>query len=576
MLKDTMGSKKFVITVLTVLFFGHNFIHAQASIKNDYIPPMNIPLILSGNFGEFRSNHFHTGIDIKTQGVQGKKLYAVADGVVSRVKISPSGYGKALYIDHPDGNTTVYAHMKSFTDEIEAFMLKEQYKQQTFDINYYPDSAIFTFKQGDVIGLSGNTGHSGGPHLHFEIRNTETEHPINPLLFGFDIKDDIDPILRGIRIYPIGENSMVDGSTNQKSYTLKSLGKGKYKTEKDTILIGGDFGIGVHTIDKMNDANNTYSVYRLRIKSNDEVIYSHVMDELDFETSRYLNAHMDYALFKRNKWRYHKCFPAANNKLAIYESLSTTSHVKPGEVTKFLVETSDVEGNSVGLEFVVKGVAKKEKVDPDSTELLPFYANQDNAFENENIRIAIPAQRLYDDTNFIFDEKVGSKGDKSKIFTLGNPEEGLQEEMFITIKLNDLDSANNKIKLYQLGRKDRWQVCDSEVRGQYVFASSKSFGKFVLKEDDSNPAITLKNFPKTPSARSSKVTFSLSDNLSGVVSVNAYVDGEWFMMRHNVAKSYAYGYLKELGLEKGDHEFKLVAIDACGNEKTYTKSFKWN
>ena len=185
-------------------------IQAQNEEKINFRSPLDIPLYLSGNFSELRSNHFHTGIDIKTQSVEGKAVYAVEDGYVARIKISTSGYGKAIYIRHPNGYTSVYGHLQKGNPEIEKYIQINQYKKETYTIELFPGKDELLVKKGDMIARSGNSGSSGGPHLHFEIRETRSEEPVNPLLYGFNITDNIRPIIKGIRIYPLSKNSYVN------------------------------------------------------------------------------------------------------------------------------------------------------------------------------------------------------------------------------------------------------------------------------------------------------------------------------------------------------------------------------
>ncbi len=560
--------------ILLFFIFISISISSNGQVKQgDFIAPLDIPMMLSGNFGEFRSNHFHTGIDIKTQGVSGKTLRAVADGYISRINISPTGYGKALYINHPNGYTSVYAHMKSFTDEIEEYILEQQYETETFKIEHYPDSSLFKFKQGDIIGLSGNTGFSGGPHLHFEIRETLSEHPINPLLFDFDIKDNIAPIIKGIRFYPDNEGS-VDGSFNEKSYPVKSSGKNIYKLEKDTINVSGSIGIGIHTIDKMIGVSNTFSVYAIKIKSDGELIYHHEMDELDFEFNRYVNCHMDYKLFVKNRWKYHKCFPADNNPLAFYRLPGHRIFLQEGERRQITIEVSDIDGNTAIVQYVLKGIKPSPKA-VDSTHDALFIATKDNSFQSDGFEVIFPKGVLYNDLEFHFSEQAKTKNNKSKTYILQDRYTPIQDNIFISIALAKEDSASSKIKLYNLNKKGRYNVCTTTVNGQIVTGQSKSLGQFVLKEDTTSPVITLKKFPKTASSKNSYISFSLTDDLSGIHKVTGYVDGKWLKIAHNASKTVAFGWLKELDLEPGSHAFSLKVEDECGNISEFFQTFTW-
>ena len=174
--------KQFYMRLIIIPFlFFISVSMAQNSYPQDYFQsPLEIPLILSGTFAELRSNHFHSGLDIKTQQQSGLKVMAAASGFVSRIKVSHFGYGKALYITHPNGYTTVYAHLQNFNPEIDAYIKHRQYKNESYEIELFPKAGELLVNNGDIVAYSGNTGGSGGPHLHFEIRNKQ-EHPMNPM-----------------------------------------------------------------------------------------------------------------------------------------------------------------------------------------------------------------------------------------------------------------------------------------------------------------------------------------------------------------------------------------------------------
>ena len=234
---------KRLIILLTILV-------STTSFAQDYISPFDFPLYLSGTFGELRDHHFHTGIDVKTNAQEGKNLRVIADGYISRIKVSTWGYGKVLYIVHPHtGHTSVYAHMQKFNKEIEKIIKEQQYKKESFEINYYPKKNSLLVEQGDIIGLSGNSGGSGGPHLHFEIRDTKTEHPLNPLAFGFEVLDDINPVLTAIKIYP-HKNSSINGDKNDVRIPLTKLKDGVYSINQQDLKVHGDISFGISTFDR--------------------------------------------------------------------------------------------------------------------------------------------------------------------------------------------------------------------------------------------------------------------------------------------------------------------------------------
>ena len=262
----TLSSVLFMKNIVLTIFFSI-FIHSFKCQTIDSLPkkyfrsPLGIPLYLAGNFGELRSNHFHSGLDMKTQGREGFNIYAAADGFISRVKISPWGYGNTIYIDHPNGYTTVYAHLQRYKGEIAEKIKKYQYNIESWEIDWYPSDTLMKVKKGDIIALSGNSGGSGGPHLHFEIRETESEHPINPLLCGFDIKDDIKPIIKSIAIFPLDDTSYVNNKNVMQQFDVVGS-NGSYQLKYSSpINVYGQIGIGIETIDKLNDVSNRNGIY---------------------------------------------------------------------------------------------------------------------------------------------------------------------------------------------------------------------------------------------------------------------------------------------------------------------------
>ena len=284
--------------------------------------PMDIPVLLSGNFGELRSNHFHSGIDFKTPGVEGKPIHSVQDGYVSRISVSPWGYGNGLYITHPDGTTTVYGHLQKFSQKITAYLKEKQYEQESFNVNLSLTPDELPVKEGELVALSGNTGSSGGPHLHFEVRDTETEEPMDPIEYNKDlIKDTQAPKIQGIMVYSMPGKGVVNGSRRKLELKPVTAKNGK-QTLTGKIEAWGEIGLAVKGYDYMDNTSNIYGIKDITLTADSQVIFHSNLDRFAFDESRYLNSFTDFEEWKEHRSFYIKSFVDPGNRLRFIESLN--------------------------------------------------------------------------------------------------------------------------------------------------------------------------------------------------------------------------------------------------------------
>lgn len=292
---------------------------AQSKIPSDFFQnPLNVDLVLSGTFGELRSNHFHSGMDIKTQQREGLPVVAAGDGYVSRINIQHYGYGKALYIQHPNGYTTVYGHLQKFSPEIEAYIKKKQYANETYEIEDFPKEGELKVTSGQLVAMSGNTGGSGGPHLHFEIRDGQ-QRPMNPHLFGIELKDTQAPTVNSLWVYPLGEDAHVNGSGNRQRVKLTPLKDGSFKAEQ--LNACGEIGFGVNTTDKLDGAANNNGIYKIDATLNGDSIFQLSFDRFSFSETRHLNQLIDYEYYSNNKSRITRLYVQPSNPLSIYNNV---------------------------------------------------------------------------------------------------------------------------------------------------------------------------------------------------------------------------------------------------------------
>jgi murein DD-endopeptidase MepM/ murein hydrolase activator NlpD len=376
-------------------------LHAQ-----EMVSPLDIPLFLSGNFGELRNNHFHSGLDFKTQGVTGIPVNSVKDGHISRVSVSPYGYGNALYIDHPDGTTSVYGHLERFVPNIESLVRDSQYQKETFAVNLYFPPGKLPIKKGERIAWSGNTGGSGGPHLHFEFRETDSEKIIDPLpYFKSKILDTRPPEIRGIMLFPQQGKGIVNGKTENQPVALIKDKAGRQSIAQ-TITAWGAIGVGIKAYDRMNGVANIYGVNEIILKVEGKEVYHSVMNRFSFDDTRYLNTFIDWQEWTENKSFYMKSFTDPGNRLGVNQALSNGIIYINEEKTYHLEYIlKDIYGNQSMLNFSITG--SQSAIPHNKPDDIYFPFNKDNAFAGKGIDLKIPQKNLYTDIYLKIDTLAG-------------------------------------------------------------------------------------------------------------------------------------------------------------------------
>jgi murein DD-endopeptidase MepM/ murein hydrolase activator NlpD len=565
--------------LLTIIFILFGFsISAQDSIaKNYFQPPLGIPLYLAGNFGELRSNHFHSGLDMKTQGKEGFKIYAAAEGFVSRIKISPWGYGKTIYIDHPNGTTTVYAHLKKYKGKIAQEIQKYQHEKESWEIDWYPPDTLLKVKKGEVIALSGNTGGSGGPHLHFEIRETESEFPLNPLFFGFDIKDNIKPLIRSIVLTPLNDTSYVNDKRKPQRF-LVTGSAGLFKLKYTTLINAyGEIGIGIETIDKLNGYGNRNGIYSIELSQNTETIFKSEMKKFSFDESRALNSLIDYEMFLKKKVRFQRSYVEPNNHLDIYTILKNRGVISFSKNDKnaFKYVVKDSYGNTSTLSFGVTGNYNKNQIGSiiKAKNDTLFSYKDSNYFKQQSITLSIPKDALYKDLPFQFHTADTMSGAITPTYFLHNDYTPLHKAIYVSIKVGRLSEyLRSKATIVHFDRRQRYYSKGGTWRNNYLTAKSKAFGGFAVMIDTIPPKITPTNiFANKNMAENSTITVKIADNLSGVKSYKGGIDGKWVIMEYESKKAKLFYTFDNL--PKGKHNFELTLTDGVGNESKVSIPF---
>jgi len=573
-----MQYKKLSLLFYSLLFAS--FTYSQINYENiNFRSPVDFPMYLSGNFGEIRSAHFHAGIDIKTQGVIGKKIYAVEEGYISRIKISVNSYGKTIYINHPNGYTTVYGHLSKFNSKIEKLVKDIQYQNNEFEINYFPKQNDLPVKKGEIIGFSGNTGSSEGPHLHFEIRETIDQIPVNPLFFNFEIEDNIAPVLYSLVIYPLNKNSKVNNYGEIKHFELKK-DNGSYSiADTNQIYLSGDIGFGIEIYDYLNNSRNRCGIYTLSVFIDSLLIYNHSIDKFSFYETGYIKSHIDYAEKTRSKKTIQKTFIAPNNNLSIYKSIHDRGIHAFNKDTSFNIKliATDVYGNKSELSFNAIGQLPDipTSVIQDSINRVFMNWETENVFEDDEIKIIIPERSLFDTLYFKYFKSKPKVEAYSNVHHIHNIYTPLNKGYSLSIKTIDLpDELSDKIFIAELLKDNEINSIGGEVVNGHIVSEAKTFGDFIVLVDTISPEIKpLSDFNML---KSKKIKFLITDNLSGVKSYNGYIDNNWALFEYDQKNDLLFYILDSERIERNnEHELELFVIDNNDNISSYYTTFYW-
>jgi len=555
---------------LFILLFS-NFLFAQTDYPKDYFrSPLDIPMQLSGNFGELRPNHFHAGFDLKTMQREGLHVYAVADGYVSRIKISTFGNGKTIYITHPNGYTSVYGHLQRAVDSIEDFIKKTHYKEQSFEIEMFLKPGELVVKKGQLIALSGNTGASEGPHLHFEFRDNITEYIINPMFFGFDklMKDTKKPMLSGVYAYPLDDATTVNQSKRPLLLNLILQKDGTYTA--DQVLTNGKIGFGVNAFDYDDVSFNKNGVFKVQSFYNGVPNFGYQFDTYSFDEMRYVNALIDYSRYKKTQQRVQKLFMKNQFNLSIIKTDKSNGVLtaEPNLTALYRIEVSDYYGNVTKVSIPVKYdvqpvIIAKEPV-------LSKYlvkANNDSNFEKDNMSVFFPAGTFYEDFYLNFDVKND---------TLFLHDDTVPAHTNFTISIEDKKFPEaQRDKLYIASVDNGKRSYNFTSRKDNVFTTKvKTLGKFALVLDTIPPLISIaKSIEGKWLSDKKSIQFTISDGLSGIKSYNGYLNGKWALFEYdNKTKKITHNFSDGIVAE-GANELKLIVIDNLGNSTIFETRF---
>jgi len=557
--------------IFTLFFLGlAQFVFPQDGYPKDYfISPLEIPLVLSGTFGELRSNHFHAGLDIKTQKVVGHKVVSSADGYVSRINVSLWGYGNALYITHPNGYTTVYGHLQKFSPEIDAYVRKKQYEKESFTIRLYPKPSELKVSKGDLIALSGNSGSSGGPHLHYEIRDVKS-NTINPMFFGITVPDHKNPTIQNAFAYSKNDGSQV----NQSAKAVQLVFNRQYDGDllANTIYAHGEIGFGINAYDRLDGAINRNGLYSLEMMVNGDKVFQFTANKFSFNESRLINSYIDFERLIKLKQRVQKCFVEHKiNDLSLYKKLEDNGfiYVKDSMEYNVSITARDFEGNKTKLIIPIKG-KKDSIIIPKEIEKTPhfFTANTANSISDSLITAYFPKNIFYEDFYFDYSNENG-------IVKLHNSSVPVHKSFRLTFDVSKFSAE--ELKTLHIAKKNRYgklNYVSTKRKDNTLYTLSKGLGEFTLISDNYKPTVRAVGFKNEQwLTKFSKLKIKIHDKGSGIKTYRAELDGNWIRMALNPKNGILTYDFSDKPLVGTLHNLKVVVTDNVNNSTTFTTKF---
>jgi hypothetical protein len=513
------------------------------------------------------------GLDCRTDKAQNKKVLAAADGYIAKVKIEPYGFGQAIYINHPNGLTTLYAHLNNFYPALEKYVKQQQYALKSWAVYLDIPASLFPVHKGDTIALSGNTGGSQGPHLHFEIRDTKTDKVLNPSLFNFQIPDDVAPDIYRLAVY---DRCISTYEQTPKVFALKKV-NGVYVTTPGLIIANTDkVSFGITASDRYTGSSNKNGIYETVLYENDKPIVGFQLDSISYDETRYLNAHIDYKTRSSGGpfIEHVSKLPGYNN--SVYKTFNGDGVIKieDDSTHKIKIVVKDAFGNTSVLQFDVQRNAKitetKFKDSIGYFQPRAFHPGFINIFENNSIRFYLPPYCLYDSMRFQYNETPGKTG--YTVYQLHNTSVPLQKNFPISIKTTTPLPDKMVMHRFANGKNDYAKAEAENYKDEtgWYKASFREFGSFELMIDTMPPTITPIGFKDGMNCgKQSRIVFVVKDNTEEIKKFTALLDGNWLRFSNDKGSRFIYDF-DEL-CPAGEHELKIIAEDQVGNvaQSTY-------
>jgi murein DD-endopeptidase MepM/ murein hydrolase activator NlpD len=538
-------------------------------LTKTYASPVDTTILLSSNYGEIRESHFHSGIDILAD--EGSRVFAVKEGYVSRISITLRGYGKALYVTHPNGYTSVYGHLSKFDPEIEKYIRDLQYQKHKYAVDIRPPANKFRVQQGQCIALSGNTGYSFGSHLHFELRITRGDIPLNVLKHGIVVPDKRKPRISCLGIYPLNDHALVSGQASKIIIPFKTINSNVIKLS-DTVAVWGKTGFGIETYDYLDGRENACSPFTVSLGVDGRPVFSFNLDSIPFEKSSYINSHIDYAEKVNTGRKIQKLYLDPNNRLDIYkDSLHKGICMFTDSLDHAVtIVSEDAAGNKTTLSFTVKSkyYDVPASIAADTTKVAHFYYDSLNVFETNDIRIVIPIQSLFTTVDFHYRSEKAADTLFSDLHYIDNETTPLNKPIIISVKpVNLPHTLVAKAALVQIGKNNQLIYQGGQYSKGFVTGKLGNFGTIAIAVDTVAPVIKPLSFAEDQKFTESRpITFIIRDNLSGINTFNGFIDNKWALFEYD-AKNNLLFYIPDASrISKNEqHSLELIVTDNKNN-----------
>ena len=530
--------------------------------------PLDIPLELAGSFAEIRSNHFHSGMDLRTEQREGLPIYCAADGYVSRIKISPFGYGKAIYVTHPEGYVTVYAHLQKFNQEIDSLLRLQHKLKESYEIDWYLKEGQIPLKRGQHIAWSGNSGGSGGPHLHFEVRDSRTEQCLDPIRFGLPVQDTLAPIFESFSAWS-GYGASEISPSELPSIGHFVTGRGASDTLPLEIETG-KLEVAVSIVDRYLTGGGDCGVKNLRVFVDGSLFYRMEIRSVNFNTTKAINGFVPLGIYKSKSGQWYRC--SVPKQTPLREEVSV--YALPVEISDSLIhsirfETEDWKGNVATAVGFVQAVLPNA---PKHANAILVHAGVEKVIQTRSGKITFQKESLFDDTELLLLQPVFDSL-MPPVVEVGHEGIGLFSPVKIQFNLNEMTPEQRKKVVILHVNSSKRKSIGGTIEGNAIVASSSTLGKFTFASDWDKPVVEFIEQTLPESDLVGNVKFRVSDALSGIERIRPELDGKWIYYEYDAKNNSVIVELPITGVNEPPQEFSLVVKDKCGNETVYKKTF---